>query len=114
MYHPNEGILNIITENPHGDDIILHITVIKPRRDMDYTELGLVVWNWPYLCVHQVKEGSIFEHTPIREMDQITAINDIDCSKMREGGFAQCVAELPVELTISLVRRKHRYSGSFK
>ena len=81
-----EGVLNIVTENNMGGDILLHITIIKPRRDMTYHELGLLVWNWPYLCVHQINEGSIFEHTPIREMDQIRAINDIDCSKMRGVG----------------------------
>jgi len=109
-----EGVLNIVTENPHGDDILINVTVIKPRRDMNYEELGLVVWNWPYLCVRQISEGSIFQHTPIQEMDQIAAINDIDCSKMRTKAFAQCVSELPTELTITLIRRKHRYTGSFK
>ena len=110
-----EGVLNIVTENNMGEDILLHITIIKPRRDMTYHELGLHVWNWPYLCVHQIHEGSIFEHMPIREMDQIRAINDIDCSKMREREFATVVVEeLGMELTITLVRRKHRYTGSFK
>mmetsp|Transcript_11144 Transcript_11144/g.18370 ORF Transcript_11144/g.18370 Transcript_11144/m.18370 type:complete len:344 (+) Transcript_11144:139-1170(+) len=109
-----EGVLNIVTENPMGEDILLHITIIKPRRDMTYHDLGLIVWNWPYLCVHQINEGSIFEHTPIREMDQIMAINDIDCSKMREREFATVVEGLGMELTITLVRRKHRYTGSFK
>ena len=47
--------------------------------------------------------------------DQIRAINDIDCSKMKEREFATVVVEeLGVELTITLVRRKHRYTGSFK
>ena len=109
-----EGVLNIVTENPNGDDILINVTVIKPRREMNYNELGLIVWNWPYLCVRQVNEGSIFEHTPIQEMDQIAAINDIDCSKMRTRAFAKCVSELPTELTITLIRRKHRYTGSFK
>ena len=72
-----EGVLNIVTENTSGDDIFIHVTVIKPKRDMTYDELGLVVWNWPYLCVRQINEGSIFEHTPVREMDQIAAVNDI-------------------------------------
>jgi hypothetical protein len=109
-----DGVLNIVTENPHGDDILIHVTIIKPRHDMNYDELGLVVWNWPYLCVRQINEGSIFQRTPIQEMDQIAAINDIDCSKMRTKAFAQCVGELPTEITITLIRRKHRYTGSFK
>lgn len=109
-----EGVLNVVTENPGGDDILINVTIIKPRRDMTYDELGLVVWNWPYLCVRQIREGSIFEHTPVRETDQIAAVNDIDCGKMRPGAFAKCVEELPTELTITLIRRKHRYTGSFK
>lgn len=109
-----DGVLNVVTENDGGDDILINVTVIKPRRNMNYQDLGLVVWNWPYLCVRQINEGSIFEHTPVQETDQIVAINDIDCSKMRTRAFATCVEELPTELTITLIRRKHRYTGSFK
>ncbi|KAL7450071.1 hypothetical protein ACHAWC_002062 [Mediolabrus comicus] len=109
-----DGVLNVVTENPNGDDILINVTVIKPRRSMNYEDLGLIVWNWPYLCVRQINEGSIFEHTPVQETDQIVAINDIDCSKMRTRAFATCVEELPTELTITLIRRKHRYTGSFK
>ena len=96
-----------------GQDIVINVTVIKPRPNMTYEELGLIVWNWPYLCVREIKEGSIFEHTAIKEMDQIEAINDIDCTKMREQAFARCASELPTEITITLIRRKHRYSGSY-
>ena len=80
---------------------------------MTYEDLGLIVWNWPHLCVREIKEGSIFKHTALKETDQIAAINDIDCSKMREKAFARCVRELPTEITISCIRRKHRYTGSY-
>ena len=80
---------------------------------MTYEELGLVVWNWPHLCVREIKKDSIFQHTAVRETDQIAAINDIDCGKMKEKGFAKCVLELPTEITITLIRRKHRYTGSY-
>ena len=96
-----------------GQDTIINVTVIKPRPSMTYEELGLIVWNWPYLCVREVKSGSIFEHTAIQEMDQIAAINDIDCTKLREVGFKRCASELPTEITITLIRRKHRYTGSY-
>lgn len=96
-----------------GQEIIINVTVIKPRPDMTYDDLGLVVWNWPFLCVREIKEGSIFQHTAIQETDQISAINDIDTSKMKEKAFAQCVNELPTEITITLIRRKHRYTGSY-
>ena len=79
---------------------------------MTYEELGLVVWNWPHLCVREIKKDSIFQHTAVRETDQIAAINDIDCGKMKEKGFAKCVLEL-TEITITLIRRKHRYTGSY-
>mmetsp|Transcript_1551 Transcript_1551/g.3307 ORF Transcript_1551/g.3307 Transcript_1551/m.3307 type:complete len:104 (+) Transcript_1551:808-1119(+) len=98
---------------PQGQDIAINVTVIKPRPNMSYDDLGLVVWNWPYLCVKKIKKGSIFQHTAIQEMDQIAAINDIDCNKMRERAFARCASELPAEITITLIRRKHRYTGSY-
>ena len=108
-----QGVLHVTTENPYGDDIIINVTIIKPRPDMSYEEVSLLVWNWPYLCVREIKEGSIFEHTVVQEMDQISAINDIDCSNMRKKGFAQCINELHTEITLTLIRRKHRYTGSF-
>ena len=80
---------------------------------MTYERLGLEVWNWPYLCVRAVKENSIFEHTPIQYNDQIVAINDIDCERMKEKGFAKCITELPMEITLTLIRKKHRLNGSF-
>ena len=108
-----EGVLFVTTENPNGSDIILNVTVIKPKPQMTYEDLGLVVWNWPYLCVREIKEGSIFQHTALQETDQIAAINDIDCSRMKEKSFVRCVNELPTEITITLIRRKHRYTGSY-
>ncbi|KAL9178916.1 hypothetical protein ACHAXT_011889 [Thalassiosira profunda] len=108
-----DGVLNVTTENPEGKDIILNVTVIKPRPEMSYEDLGLVVWNWPHLCVRAINEDSIFVHTAVQETDQIAAINDIDCSKMREAAFARCVKALPTEITITLIRRKHRYTGSY-
>lgn len=108
-----EGVLHVTTENPLGKDIIVNVTVIKPRPDMKYDDLGLIVWNWPFLCVREVKEGSIFRHTAVQVTDQIAAINDIDCNGMNEEKFARCVSALPTEITITLIRRKHRYTGSY-
>ena len=105
---------NEIRYSTSGQDILINVTVIKPRPEMSYEDLGLVVWNWPFLCVKEIKEDSIFEHTALKETDQIAAINDIDCHKMREKAFAKCVRELPTEITITLIRRKHRYTGSYK
>ncbi|EJK46766.1 hypothetical protein THAOC_34548 [Thalassiosira oceanica] len=109
----DDGVLNVTTEDPHGQDILINVTVIKPRPAMSYEDLGLVVWNWPFLCVKEIKDDSIFQHTALKETDQIAAINDIDCQKMREKAFAKCVRELPTEITITVIRRKHRYTGSF-
>mmetsp|Transcript_37274 Transcript_37274/g.69019 ORF Transcript_37274/g.69019 Transcript_37274/m.69019 type:complete len:156 (+) Transcript_37274:727-1194(+) len=96
-----------------GKDIIINVTVIKPRPDMTYDDLGLIVWNWPFLCVRRVIKGSIFRHTAVKEGDQIAAINDIDCSDMNEEKFARCASTLPTEISITLIRRKHRYTGSY-
>lgn len=103
----------LINANIHFADILIDITVIKPRPEMTYDELGLDVWNWPYLCVRKINKSSIFEHTPIQETDQIAAINDIDCSKMRAKEFARCVSELPKEITVTVIRRRHRYTASY-
>eukprot|EP00581_Thalassiosira_minuscula_P016223 CAMPEP_0183735696 /NCGR_PEP_ID=MMETSP0737-20130205/47409_1 /TAXON_ID=385413 /ORGANISM="Thalassiosira miniscula, Strain CCMP1093" /LENGTH=324 /DNA_ID=CAMNT_0025969521 /DNA_START=255 /DNA_END=1229 /DNA_ORIENTATION=+ len=108
-----DGVLHVSTESPHGKDNIINVTVIKPRPGMTYEDLGLVVWNWPFLCVRAIKEDSIFQHTAVKETDQIAAINDIDCTNMRENAFATCVSELGMEITITLIRRKHRYTGSY-
>ena len=96
-----------------GQDTIVNVTVIKPRPDMTYEELGLRVWNWPFLCVREIKDDSMFQHTDLKENDQILAINDIDCTRLREKTFARCASELPTEITLTLIRRKHRYTGSF-
>lgn len=113
MMHFTNGLSSTTLKTSEGDDIVINVTVIKPRPEMTYDDLGLVVWNWPYLCVKEVREGSIFKHTAVQETDQIAAINDIDCSKMREKAFARCASELPAEITITLIRRRHRYTGSY-
>lgn len=92
---------------------MINITVIKPKPGMTYHNLGLVVWNWPLLVVREIKKGSIFQHTALQETDQIAAINDIDCSKMKEREFATVVDNLPMEITLTVIRRRHRYSGSY-
>ena len=94
-------------------DTLIDITVIKPRPDMAYSDFGLEVWNWPYLCVREIFKGGIFEQSPLKETDQIAAINGIDCSKMRTKEFAACISELPESVTVTVIRRKHRYTGSF-
>ncbi|KAL3797263.1 hypothetical protein HJC23_004555 [Cyclotella cryptica] len=109
----NDGVLFVTTENPEGKDILINITIIKPKPEMTYQDLGLIVWNWPLLVVREIKENSIFQHTALRETDQIAAINDIDCSRMKEKEFAVCVGELEREITLTVLRRKHRYTGSY-
>mmetsp|Transcript_26324 Transcript_26324/g.54955 ORF Transcript_26324/g.54955 Transcript_26324/m.54955 type:complete len:422 (-) Transcript_26324:269-1534(-) len=108
------GVLHIVAENPSGNDTDINVTIIRPRPNMGYRDLGLEVWNWPYLCVRAIKPDSIFQYTCINEGDEISAINDIDCTKLRDKEFAKCVDELPgIEITISLIRRKHRATMSF-
>ena len=54
---PNANSHPIASCPTSGKDIVVNVTVIKPRPDMTYEDLGLVVWNWPFLCVREVKDS---------------------------------------------------------
>ena len=74
----NDGYLSITTANKElGDDILVQATIIKPRPNMTYEELGLVVWYWGYLCVKSIKKDSIFKWTAVKPVDHIVSINNI-------------------------------------
>lgn len=110
----NDGYLSIFTANKEdGDDILLQATIIKPREDMTYEQLGMKVWWWGYLCIKNIDDESIFAHTALKETDHIIFINDIDCDRMREKAFAHVINSLPYDITITVLRRKQRVSGKF-
>lgn len=110
-----EGVLSIATGNDIGDDILIQVTVIKPRADMTYSEMGLTVWDWSGLCIRAIEKDSIFSHTVLKESDYIETINDIAISKttVTPEDFAHIVDNLPVEITIVVNRPKQRWTGRF-
>ena len=55
----NEGFLSIAVGNDEGDDILVQVTVIKPRPDMTYEEMGMVVWKWGVLCIKEIAKDSV-------------------------------------------------------
>jgi hypothetical protein len=54
-----DGYLSVAVGNGEGDDILVQVTVIKPRPDMSYADLGMVVWKWGVLCIHQIDKDSV-------------------------------------------------------
>ena len=61
-----DGYLSVAVGNEEGDDILVQVTVIKPRPDMTYEDLGMVVWKWGVLCIHQINKDSVsrYPRTP--------------------------------------------------
>jgi hypothetical protein len=111
-----EGVLSIATANKEfGDDVLVQSTIIKPRPDMTYEEMGMEVWFWGVLCIHKIKKGSPFSFTVLRETDHILSINDIKCDKLiKPEQFAEIVNTLTFDVTITVLRRKQRWTGAFK
>lgn len=110
-----EGYLSVAVKNKEEgvDDILIQATIIKPRPNMTYTELGLVVWVWGYLCIKSISKVSIFKRTILKETDHITAINDISCENMTPEQFAHVITRLPFDVTLTILRRKERATGKF-
>ena len=121
----DDGMLSLTTGSNSNevkvDDILIEVTVIKPRPDMTYEELGISVWYWGYLCVRKIEKDSIFKHTILKSNDHIVAINDIQCTSsstntdncMSEEQFAHIINELPLDITLTILRRKQRITGRF-
>jgi len=110
-----EGIVCVSTKNKEesADDVLVHATIIKPRPDMTYRDLGMVVWYWGYLCIKEIKKDSIFKQSVLKETDNIVCINEIKCEDMKAEQFAQVIGALPREVTITVLRRKQRATGNF-
>lgn len=110
----SDGYLSISTANKElGDDILIHVTVIKPRPDMTYEEMGMVVWYWGYLCVKSIGKDSIFRNTEIKSVDHIVSINNILTQDMKPEQFAHVITRLPYDITLTILRRKQRTTGKF-
>ena len=113
--YEQEGVLSIATGNKDEgvDDILIEATIIKPRPNMTYEQLGMVVWHWGYLCVRSIDKESIFRHTVLKEGDHITAVNDIECDRVTPEQFAHILTELPLDVTLTVLRRRQRVTGKF-
>lgn len=109
----DEGVLSIGVGNYDGDDILVQATIIKPRPDMSYEELGMKVWLWGVLCIKSIGKDSLFKHTVLKSADHLVSINDILCDEMKPEGFAKVMTELPQEITIIVRRNKQRWTGKF-
>jgi hypothetical protein len=111
----NEGVLSVVTANKdlNADDILVHATILKPRPSMTYEQLGMVVWNWPMLCIKSIDKNSIFKHSVLTSTDHIVSVNDIECGDLKPPQFKEIIDALPLEITITVLRRKQRWSGKF-
>ena len=74
----NDGFLSVSTGDKEGDDILVEATIIKPRSDMTYEDMGMVVWHWGYLCIKSIDKSSIWRKTVLKSTDHIIAVNDIE------------------------------------
>ena len=110
-----DGVLSIAVGNDYGDDVLIQVTVVKPKAEMTCEELGLSVWEWSGLCIHKIRKDSIFDFTVLKEYDYIETINGIEIAgtKVTPEGFEHIVNNLPIEITIIVKRGKQRWSGRF-
>ena len=113
--YDEDGLLSIATgsKDEGVDDILIEATIIKPRPNMTYEELGMTVWHWGYLCVRNIDKDSIFKHTVLKSNDHIIAINDIECDRVSPEQFAHIITELPLDVTLTVLRRRQRITGKF-
>lgn len=111
----HDKFLSIITKSNtiHTDDILIHATILKPRTDMTFGEMGMVVWMWGFLCIKSIAKDSIFYHTALKETDHIVSVNEIMCDRVGVKGLAEIITRLPHEITITVLRRKERVTGKF-
>eukprot|EP00566_Odontella_aurita_P000394 CAMPEP_0113569524 /NCGR_PEP_ID=MMETSP0015_2-20120614/24460_1 /TAXON_ID=2838 /ORGANISM="Odontella" /LENGTH=242 /DNA_ID=CAMNT_0000472201 /DNA_START=118 /DNA_END=843 /DNA_ORIENTATION=- /assembly_acc=CAM_ASM_000160 len=104
-----EGVLSITVGNDDGDDVLVQATIIQPKSDMTYEDLGLMVWFWGVLCIKSIAKDSLFRHTVLKSNDRIISINDILCDELEPDQVAKILTELPEEITIIVKRRKERW-----
>jgi len=112
--YENDGFLSVATANKEtGDDILIEVTIIKPRPDMTSEELGIVVWRWGFLCIKSIDKECIFAHTVLRENDEVVAINGVELSDATPEQYAELVNVLTYDVTLTVLRRRQRFTGRF-
>ena len=70
-------------------------------------------FSFPQLCIKSIDKESIFKHSALKSRDHIVSINDIVCDDLSAEGFNHVVEQLPNEITVTVQRRKQRFSGMF-
>lgn len=111
--YEEEGMLSVSVGNNEGDDILVQATIIKQKPTMTYAELGMEVWMWGFLCIKSIGKESIFRHTVLKSNDHIISINDILVEGLKPEQVAEIITSLPLEVTITVLRRKQRITGMF-
>ena len=109
----HDGYLSVVVGDTEGDDILIQATIIKPKPDMTYEKMGMIVWIWGFLCIKSIEKDSIFKHTVLKPSDHIISVNDILCEGITPEQFGEIITALPLEITITVLRRKERFSGKF-
>ena len=54
-----DGYLSVAVGNDEGDDILVQVTVVKPRSDLTYEDMGMIVWKWGVLCIKEISKDSV-------------------------------------------------------
>eukprot|EP00957_Ditylum_brightwellii_P096714 7365883-Ditylum_brightwellii.AAC.1 len=108
-----EGLISVVCGNDGGNDVLIQATVLKPKSDMTYEDMGLQVWYWGCLCIKSIKSGSLFKQTALSSEDHIYSINGISCDGMKPDAFAHIISNLPDFVTIVAKRKKERWNGMF-
>mmetsp|Transcript_19907 Transcript_19907/g.25637 ORF Transcript_19907/g.25637 Transcript_19907/m.25637 type:complete len:244 (-) Transcript_19907:200-931(-) len=111
--YEEDGCLYISVGNETGADNLVHATIIKPKPNMTYEEMGMTVWIWGVLCIKEISKQSIFACTVLKDTDHIISVNDISCKDMQPAEFAHVIEQLPMEIQIVVKRGKPRWFGGF-
>lgn len=108
-----QGLLSVAVGNPVGEDILIQATVLKPKPEMTYEEMGVTVWFWAGLCIKSIDSKSLFKQSVLKSSDEIISVNDISCDRVTPEQFAHIINNLPLEITIIVKRGKQRWTGKF-
>ena len=54
-----DGYLSVAVGNDEGDDILVQVTVVKPRPNFTYEDMGMIVWKWGVLCIKEISKDSV-------------------------------------------------------
>mmetsp|Transcript_2650 Transcript_2650/g.3739 ORF Transcript_2650/g.3739 Transcript_2650/m.3739 type:complete len:107 (-) Transcript_2650:169-489(-) len=102
--YEDDGYLSVATANKETEyEILIEVTIIKPRSDMTYAEIGMVVWRWGFLCINSIDKESIFAHTVLKERDQVIAVNGVELNDAKPEQYAELVNVLTFDMTLTVL-----------